>query len=228
MKGLGGGILYLDVSGGYDDVHCNKQLKPWGGKTKFNMNGYNFLYPLLKQQSYIHDVKIYNGEIVNYNLNRMRTGISENPKKFGDCKDLVDIYRITFDLPRYDINEPWLECGDPILLDRKLVIARSPRYQSSYVFLANSRAILRDKGIFIGLKKEHELFEWTFDLQIPFYDTNSALEVAKVLLGSGEIVSNSTSTLAIAVGLPNKSIVQETDKIMQLTTFKNKKGMKFI
>lgn len=228
IKDLGGGILYLDIDGGVNDPYCAKQLKPFGGKTNFSINGYNFLYPLLKKQSYINDVKIYDGQSVDYNLNKMRFDITENSTKFNNEATLVDMNRISFNLPLYDINVPWLDCGDPIILDRKIVVARSPRYQASYVSLANWRLILQDKGIFIGIKKEHELFEWTFDIKIPFYDTNSALEVARVLMGSQQIISNSTSTLAIAVGLPKKSIIQELDKVMLLTFFKNKKEMQFI
>lgn len=227
MKDLGGGILYLDISGGVDDEFCKKQLNVWDGVTKFNKKGFDFLYPLLKHQKYITDVKVYSGEKIDYNLNRMRYQFS-NPQARSKHRCLVDVHREAFGLDSYDVNNPWLECGEPIKLKKNLIISRSPRYQGSYVHLAHFRKDFQKFGTFIGLKKEHELFEWTFGIKIDFYESNSALDIAKIIEGSRQLISNSTFNLAIGVGLKDIHIIQEMDKICHITAFPGKKFMDYI
>jgi hypothetical protein len=225
MKDLGGGILYLDISGGVDDEYCKTQLGDiWDGKTKFNQKGFDFLYPLLKQQKYITDVKVYNGEKIDYNLNKMRQQFS-SPNTRSKHRCLVDLHRQALGLNPYDVNNHWLECGEPIKLEKSLIISRSPRYQGSYVWLAWNRKSIEKFGTFIGLKKEHELFEWTLGIKIDFFDSNSALEIAKVIAGSKTLISNSTLNLAIAMGLKNIHIIQEMDKACFITSFPDKNFM---
>lgn len=227
MKDLGGGVLYLDLEGGLNDHYCKDQLRPVGGKTKLNINGYNFIRPLLLNQPYIEDVKVYNGEEVDHNLNKFRQLFTKGGfRSQHGC--LLDVQRQALGLPVYDVNVPWLDCGDPIKLNKKILISRSPRYQSAYSKIQGLRLFFQDKAIFIGIKKEHELFEWTFDIKIDFFESNNALEIAKVIKGSECIMSNSTLNLALAIGLGHPNIVQELDKICMLTLFPTKKGMRLI
>jgi len=228
MKNLGGGILYLDISGGIDDEYCKRQLSDiWDGKTKFNQKGFDFLYPLLKEQKYITDVRVYNGETIDYNLNKLRQQFL-NPNTRSKHRCLVDLHRQAFGLSPYDVNKPWLECGDPIKLEKNIIVSRSPRYQGSYVYLATYRKYFQQFGTFIGLKKEHDLFEWTFGVKIDFFESSSALEIAKVIAGSKQLVSNSTLNLAIGMGLKDIHILQEMDKACSITLFPDKKLMKYI
>lgn len=224
IKVLGGGILYLDIEGGKDDPYCQDQLSTWGGSTKFNKFGFDFLFPLLKIQPYLTDIRIYNGEHIDFNLNKMRFTMSSE-KKRSNHGCLLDAYHESFSLPEYDVNQAWLSCGDPILTGKKIAVTRSPRYQGAYTFLAANRTTISENGIFLGSKKEHDLFEWTFNTKIQFYDTDSALDVAKVIFGCDKVISNSTFGLAVAIGLPHKHIIQEVDKLNRLTDFPKKKNM---
>lgn len=227
IKDLGGGILYLDTSGGVGDEYCERQLAGvWDGKTKFNKKGFDFLYPLLKKQSYISDVRIYNGEKIDYNLNKFRHQILSSPRISHGC--VLDCHREPFSLPIYDVNKPWIDCGDPIILKKNIVISRSPRYQGAYTWLAANRKILEKFGVFIGVKKEHELFEWTFEVKIDFYPSDSALDVAKIISGAKTLISNSTFNLAIGMSLNNTHIIQEMDKSCLLTLFPDKQSMERI
>lgn len=227
IKDLGGGTLYLDLEGGLNDPYCKDQLRPVGGKTKFNVNSYNFIRPLLLNQPYIKDVKIYNGEEVDHNLNKFRKLFMKGGfRSPHGC--LLDTQRESEGLPTYDVNTPWLDCGDPIKLDKKILISRSPRYQSAYSKIQGLRLFFKDKAIFIGIKKEHELFEWTFDIKIDFYESNNALDIAKVIKGSDCILSNSSFNLSVALGIGHRNIIQELDKVCMLTLFPSKKGMRLI
>lgn len=226
IKDLGGGILYLDVNGGKDDEYCIPQLRFTGGRTKFNLNSFNFIYPLLKIQPYLHDVRIFNNEHIDYNLNKMRQIILLGSRSKHSC--LVDSHREAFNLPEYDVNNPWIQCDEVIKLKKDVILSRSPRYQSSYVFLQTLKDLFTNHGIFIGLKKEHELFEWTFDVKVDFYDSNSSLDIAKVIKGSRAMFSNSNFNLALAIGLGHNDIWQELPKHCNITLFPGKLGMKII
>jgi hypothetical protein len=227
IKDLGGGILYLDISGGKSDKYVSTQLAGLSGGTKFNKNGFDFIYPLLIEQEYIKDVLVYNGEPITYNLNKFRdVFMKRNPRLERRC--LVDLHREAFDLPEYDINKFWLSCGNPIRIKKPIIISRSPRLQSAHCWLESRRKLFEDKGTFIGIKKEHELFEWTFNINVDFYESGSALDIAKVISGGTALIANSTFNLALGVGLKEIKIIQETSKEVKFTNFNGKKGMEYI
>jgi hypothetical protein len=226
IKDLGGGVLYLDINKGADDEYCKQQCI-----TKFNQNSYNFIYPLLKAQKYIEDVRIYSGENVDYNLNKMRLVFTPTQNRVASRTKhacLIDLHRQAFDLPEYDVNQPWLECGEPITFSKKVIVSRSPRYQSNWPFFSMYRHYLSHNAIFVGLKKEHELFEWSVDTPIEFFDVENALNLAKVIMGSDLLISNPTFALSVGMGLPNKNIIQEFDKNAPTTMFPEKQNMKKI
>lgn len=223
IKKLGGGILYLDPTGGKDDIACISQCID--KKTKLNLNSINYLKPLIAAQKYIHAVEIWNGQPCDYNLNNYRLKYND-----GSCKTstLIDNQLEALSLPLYDHNEPWLDVNEKITLDRKTILTRTPRYQSNFAWFQSNKFNFRDKAIFVGLPKEHEYFEWTFDIKIPFYEATDAYNMACVLNGCSALVSNQTSTLAIAIGLGNVPIVQEVDPRVPNCVFRKKKNMNYV
>jgi hypothetical protein len=219
IKDLGGGILYLDLTNGKSDEYCIKQ-----GYTKFNKHSYDFIYPLLKNQNYINDIKIYENQSIDINLNKMRSYfVGEKSRTNYNC--LVDLHRQSFNLDFYDVNIPWISCGDPIKFDKKIIISRSPRYQSNWAFFAGQKDFFSKNAIFIGLKKEHEYFEWAVETKIDFIEVDNALTMAKIIYGSDIFIGNPTFSLSLAVGLPCKKIIQEFDKNCPTTYFPTKTNM---
>jgi hypothetical protein len=225
IKRLGGGILYLDTTGGAMDPSCQRQCPD--GRTKFDQKGYEFIRPLLIEQAYIKDVRVYTGQEITYNLNLFRARF-EDPKSRSKTKNLLDLYLETFGLPEWDPDEGWLQIENPIYQVRKMVICRSPRYQANFSWLQSRRLIFQDNACFIGLEKEHDLFEWTFNIKLPYIDTPNALQMARVIAGSNKFIANSTLSLAIAVGLGNVSIIHEFDPRVPTTVFNGKKNMVYI
>lgn len=224
IKRLGGGKLYLDITGGQTDAACMAQCID--KKTKFNKNSFEYIVPLIKKQSYIDDVLIWNGEICDYNLNNFRFKYND-----GTCrtKTLIDNQLDSLGLPLYtDHNESWISVFEKKVLDRKTLVTRTPRYQSNFAWFQSNKFNLRDKAIFVGLPKEHEYFEWTLDIKIPFHPVNDAYEMACILNGCNAFISNQTSTLAIAIGLGTVPIVQEVDPRVPDCVFKNKTNMNYI
>ena len=225
IKKLGGGILYLDITGGSDEYICKAQCME--GKTKFNEVSFNYIKPLIETQSYIKKVEIYNGEKIDYNLNNFRYKFSD-PSSRSKTKNLLDLHLEAFDLPEWNPNESWIEVNKTINLDRKTLVTRTPRYQSNFPWFQSRKYNIRDNAMFIGLPKEHEYFEWTFDIKIPYYPVKNALEMAIALNSCKALISNQTSTLAIAIGIGTVPIVQEVDQRVPNCVFQGKRNMNYI
>ena len=225
IKLLGGGILYLDITGGADEPSCRAQCM--NGKTKFNITSFNFIKPLIKSQSYITDVQIYNGEHIDYNLNKFRYKFAD-PNSRSKTKNLLDLHLDAFDLPEWDPNEAWIIINNPIILDRKTVVSRSPRMQGNYPWFEVNKFNFRDKAVFVGLPKEHDIFEYTFDIKIPHHEVKDALELARVIAGCKAFAANSTFTLSVAIGLGTVPIIQEVEPHFPTTVFKGKKNMNYV
>jgi hypothetical protein len=225
IEALGGGALLLDITGGANEPACMAQCID--KKTKFNRGGYEFIAPLLREQPYVEQVAVWNGEAVDYNLNQFRFKFND-PKTRSKTRNLLDLHLDAFGLPVHDPDAAWLRCGPPIALDRKIVISRSPRMQSNFPWFVVRKHYFRDNGVFIGLPKEHELFEYTFDTTIPYHPTKNALAMARVIAGCDLFIGNSTFALALAIGLGRVSIVQELEPHFPTTHFEGKKNMKYI
>lgn len=225
IKNLGGGILYLDITGGSDEPACKAQCM--NGKTKFNETSYSFIKPLLAAQSYLHDIRIFNGEKIDYNLNLFRHKFAD-PNSRSKTKNLLDLHLDAFNLPKWDANQGWLEVLNPIALEKRTIVSRSPRMQANYPWFEVNKFKFRDKAIFVGLPKEHEIFEYTFDIKIPYHPVSDALELARVIAGCKAFAANSTFTLAVAIGLGNVPIVQEVEPHFPTTVFEGKTNMNYV
>lgn len=224
IKRMGGGVLYLDTSGGAAEIACINQCID--KKTKFNKDGFLFLEPLLKVQPYIHDVQIFNNQTIDVNLDHFRITMQRQPP--GVKKNLLELHIDTFNLPEWDDNEPWLFVESPVTRERKTIVSRSPRMQSNFPWFQTNKFNFSEKAAFVGLKREHELFEWTFDISIPFYSTANALELAQLIAGCKAFVGNSSSALAIAIGLGYIPIVQEVVWSCPASVFQKKTNMNYV
>jgi hypothetical protein len=226
IKQLGGGTLYLDITGGEDEEICKMQCID--GKTKFNKTSFDFIKPLLEVQPYINGVEIYQkNQKIDYNLNLFRYKFSD-PNARSKTRNLLDLHMEAFGLPEWDPNEGWLQVESPVTLDRGTLVSRSPRMQSNFPWFQSNKFNFRDKAIFIGLPKEHEIFEYTFDVKIPYHQVKDALEIARVIAGCKAFVANSTFTLSVAIGLGTVNIVQEVEPHFPTTYFHGKKNMNYI
>lgn len=224
IKSMGGGVLYLDITGGVNESACINQCID--KKTKFNRDGFLFLEPLLRAQSYIHDVLVYNNEHIDINLDHFRLTMLRQPPNIK--KNLLELHIDTFNLPSWNDNEPWLLVDNFITRERKTLVSRSPRMQSNFPWFQTNKFNFAEKAAFVGLKREHDLFEWTFDISIPFYPTANALELARLIAGCKAFVGNSSSALAIAIGLGHVPIVQEVVWSCPASVFQKKTNMNYV
>ncbi|MDP9174552.1 MAG: hypothetical protein M3O30_11890 [Planctomycetota bacterium] len=194
VRALGGGVLYLDVNGGESDPIVQQQTVR--GRCKFNQAGYDFIRPLLMEQPYLQDVRIWSGEPIQYNLDSSRLHM-------GDVRtNLAVFYMRAFGLDETVVHQSWLSLkSSPISLPKPIIVNRTVRYQSKYHWWELNIRPLLAQAVFMGLEKEHEIFEYTFDCKIDFHKGADALEIARILAGSQLLIANQSFIMSIAIGL---------------------------
>ena len=199
IKELGGGILYLDPNGGESEP-----IVSWGGrrgdmftKTKLTRAAIDSVKSLLEFQEYIEEVQYWDGEEVDFNLDKFRLNVKYN--------NLSDSHLAAFDLP-FDLrNERWLEV--PSSMDtgtgKAVVMARSSRYHGNYSFWEQIDRNVVDRAFFLGWEKEYEYFVYTFPHMkgIPRVAVQSLLEMAQILDGVELFIGNQGLPHAIAEAL---------------------------
>jgi hypothetical protein len=202
IKAMGGGILYLDPKGGEDEPFVN-----WANglftKTNLNEKMIESIKPLLKVQDYISEVRLWNGEDVDYNLDMFRTHIRYN--------NISDSHLVAFGVDFSKKDEAWLTVPDPIEdPERDIVFARSCRYHGNYTFWETINRDLIDRAIFIGFKEEYEFFKYTYPhmAEIPHREVSDILEMAQVISGCDMFVGNQGLPHAIAEAL-KKPLINE-------------------
>jgi hypothetical protein len=195
VRALGGGTLLLDIMGGPDEPLVRQTCI--GGRTKFGRPGYDTVRPLLVQQPYVQDVRVWQGEPVDHNLDRFRR------QAFADNRlNLAACHLREFGQPDTLADVPWLTVREPpIKLHRPLMINRTVRFHSKYHWWALNIASLAPQSIFLGLEKEHEVFQYTFDCQIDRHAAADALEIARVLVGAQGLIGNQSFVMALAIAL---------------------------
>ena len=197
VKALGGGTMLLDITGGADDPWIS--TRQVNGRTRFNSQAYDTIRPLLLEQPYIDGVETWNGETVTHDLNLFRQQFRKSEDRFIN---LAVAHLRAFGLDEKLIDEPWLTLkSPPKMLQRSLIVNRTPRHQSKYHWWLVFLPQFIDQAIFMGFEKEHELFEYTFNCKIPFYKAADALEIAQILLGSEQLIGNQSFMMSIAAGL---------------------------
>jgi hypothetical protein len=221
IRALGGGILYLDPNGGASDPIIKRQIID--KKTKLTKQTIEFITPLLKDQEYIKDVLLWEGQKVEYNLDLFRATFA-SPLRRSKTGNLADLHLQTFNLPFSEVTKPWINVKNEKKLG-KVVISRSARVQGGYAWLNSQKYKMIGKTVFVGLPKEHEFFEWTFGIQIPYIKTDTVIELAEVIKGATTFIGNSSFPLSLAIGMGHPRIMQEVDPKVPTTVFPNLPNM---
>jgi len=197
IRAMGGGVLYLDTSGGGNDPFVNRQLGS-GWHLKFNDTCYNFLKPLIEAQPYIHGVEKYVSQKINVNLNGFRTRL-----RADNQENLAQSHLKYFNLDLSDKEIiPWIEVPDsgraPV---REIVVNRSLRYHTAYIMWVTLAGMCRDKAEFVGTPFEHEVFSKTFEIDIPYYPCENALVLAQRLKDARYFIGNQSMPMSVRIGL---------------------------
>jgi hypothetical protein len=200
MRALGGGILYLDPAGGKDEPLIKD---PRTGKTRtpFTAQIIESVIPLLLLQDYIHEVRLWSGEKITYNLDRFRSHL--------DTGNLCDAHLHAFDLPLFHKDTAWLKVDRPVSEPGyTIVINRTVRYQGNHAFWEHALPKIHRVSLFVGWPKEHDIFEYTFGFAVRYYPTPTVLDVARIIAGSTQFIGNASSANAIAEGLKKNKVLE--------------------
>jgi hypothetical protein len=198
VRALGGGVIYLDPEGGQSSPLVNINNK---NRTKLTARTIVSLTPLLRQQPYVHQVCFWEGQPVNYDLDQFRLHIRFH--------NLSDSHLQAFRLPFSQRDLAWLTVADPIVIEnRPLVISRSVRYQGNHTFWEDYLPKFKDRCVFVGFPKDHEIFEYTFGHKVLYYPTPDLLTLARVIAGCEQFFGNQGLPHALAEGM-KKNLINE-------------------
>ena len=161
------------------------------------------MLPLLKAQSYLDDVDLYSGDPVDswkhYDVNA-----SEYHKDELGTRNLTFFHAKKYRLDIKELNEPWIEVGEDFTVDpqRDIVVNRTLRYRGNDNFYYFNRDTINERAIFVGLYEEFQDFVQRFGCnQVPFVQTDTALDLATIIKGCNTFMGNGSLTAAIAIGL---------------------------
>jgi hypothetical protein len=172
---------------------------------------FTLVEPLLRQQSYLrktrwsstyptggHDMNHFRKFWVDRGL-KQRAGLNTLAK--------AHFYELGI-LDQFNDEDVWLTVSNPISTG-KIVIHRSPRYNSDnfpWQRLVDQR---KKDLLFIGLNSEHDKFQRDFKCQVSFWKCADFLEMARVIKGSRAFVGNQSFPLSLALGLGKEVICEE-------------------
>lgn len=200
-------ILYLrkDVEAFYYDGAVHPVKSPDTGKNvMLNQQMIDMLIPLFKAQSFYEDVKLYEGEEIGCDLDKIRDtyvgmpGLSLNRWFFYVYPDLA-----------CDLSKPWLEVpdSDKDLAKGKIIITRTERYTNPHVDYSFLKPY-EDELIFSGTMREYNVFCMTYDLNIKKLTVNNFLTLAQAIKQSRFHITNQTMANQISTGLSHPSILE--------------------
>ena len=199
-------IVYLvkDQRAHYYDGATHPTKNKDGELVMLNEQMIEMMKPLLLAQEYIEDVRIYNGEEIRVDLNKIREtfvgmpNFSINMWYFMVFPDLIcDLSKDWFVVPETDKD----------LAKEKILINRTERYQNrniDYSFIKE----FEDNCLFIGTMREYNNFCINFDLNIKKLNVNSFLEYAQAIKQSKFYLSNQSQGFQIAEGIHHPRIIE--------------------
>ena len=185
LRYMGGGVLYLSDRGlghKYD-----------GSRSGLTAKSIELLTPLLLAQEYVHEVRRWDGEKVDLDLDAFR----DMAIPFH-LMNLAEATLAAFGVPLTEINKPWIKVEPKRVA--ATVLARSPRYHNKR---ADWLGVLMEFGpdaVFVGLPAEHRQFQEDVG-QVPFHPVKDFLEMAAVIKGSDRLIGNQSAPMALAVAM---------------------------
>jgi hypothetical protein len=190
IESSGGGLLYLNLN------------------SEFQQKDYDYLYTLLVSQPFIHGVKVYDGQPVDFDLDKFRDvnlpGINLAERYFHAFNTEYD--KIMLHL------EPTLVPPKPYGPDNYVLVTKGQSMPSREFFnpaIANIvERNLKKIGVFVGLPSEHQTFCNIYNCKIPFVKVRDAMDMADWVNNASLVIGNQTSTTVMAE-LLKKTLVLE-------------------
>jgi hypothetical protein len=221
IRALGGGVLMLDPEGGKTEPLCGS-----GPRNGHHLDAarIDLLKPLLSKQPYIHDVVYWRGEKVDHNLDEFR-------RHLAGCENLVDAHLFAFGLDSSERQRPWLDVPDAITIPgRSIVLHRSVRNLGNFSFWYANMPQLAPRAVFVGLPKEHDIFQYSFEIEVPYRPTTDFLELARVVAGASQFIGNASFPHALAQAMHHRKVILEVNRMggVGCNVVFNRPGVQFV
>jgi len=161
------------------------------GKVFLDKRIVDLVLPLLRNQSYLKSVNIYDNEKIDVNLDLFRE-IPINVR-FHSIRWYSHITGV-----HVNMEPSFLSVKPHNSIKNKIIIVRSPRYRNEYInykFLKNTKNLLC-----IGLKSEFEDIKKEIN-ELEYYDCKDFLEMAEIIKSSKFFIGNLCFAYSIAEGL---------------------------
>lgn len=223
MRYLGGGKLYIDTTGGINSGEYSNiiRMQSLGRGLKLRDPQYEFLRPLLEAQPYITSVEKYEGQKIDYDLNKFRSCFFSKDTFAEVSGNLFYMNCFVWNAPRELVYSPWVFVdGETVVSDRPIVAARSTRYHGGHIYWRSQCKALEQSACFLGTNLEHMAFQDAFEVGIPHKVVSDALEMAKIIKGSKSVIVNSTFVFWLALALGHKNIFHECCPDLPSSLFK--------
>lgn len=199
-KGALGDIIYslpTIISFGGGCLHLRKK------------DQYKFIHTLLEKQFYVRGVKFGHGfeeYPLPISLDSYRKVARKNPHF-----NLPLIYLQIFN-KQYDLSKPWLQNISPKFIN-KIILNRTNKYHNEEDSL-NYNLLKKYKDIitFIGLERDHNVFEKKYNIKVDFYKVKDALEMAQIIKGSKIFVGNQSLCFALAESMKHPRVLEVCKK----------------
>jgi hypothetical protein len=192
IRFFGGGVLYLE-SAQYTRVPLVKAN--WRGLDK-----------ILLAQHYITDVREFNGEPIEFNLNDWRWQLMKSLRMgANDKKSLLAWQLDQYSIPHDQADTPWLQI-EPRKVARVVInrtgtgrerkhVYQNPDFPWHYVWRK-----YKDDAVFVGTPDEHEAFCASCGA-IPMVETKDLYEAAHVISGCDLFIGNQSVCFWLACAM---------------------------
>ena len=201
VKHFGGGDFYLHLNQlDWIGQHYYGAAPNPFHQGRLTERDFEYMQDFMLAQEYIGDFKILDPktDAITHNLDKFRVPFVGHPGNY------VDIYADCFNIIDRDTlrNTAWLTVpkSNPVA---RCVVNRTQRWKADPAPDKWKELVAQYNGqvVFVGLPDEHEKFEKEIGCSIPYYPTNTMLELASVVAGAELFLGNQSQCLALAVGL---------------------------
>ena len=210
IKLMGGGDLYIRLNAMNEVAYLAFGMANAGAHAgRYTREDAEFIFPLLKHQSYIKKVDLWRNEPVDFDMGthyKFTTGPKGWQGNQTECHALIcglDIHNHRKQL----LIDPWLDPVKPIKVPgRSIVINRTDRYLQGCdphgkEWVGWLEKGLEDVAIFVGTASEHAQFNEKFKCNVPHRPVKSMLEAAQLVQGAEQVIANQGMVMTLAQGL---------------------------
>jgi hypothetical protein len=199
IMALGGGVLYI-ASGAYPPLISDEAPHPY----PVSSEAVDQMVALLKNQPYLQDVRPYQGETIDYDLDRFREHVVHDPALWR--VHLAYWHLRTFHVP-FDLCQPWLFNMTPNRIND--IVVTYSAINATHSVLSNWRALedYLDKCIFLGFENEYDEFKKYTGLEINFFKVKNIVDLARIIKGSRLFIGNQCFGFALAEAMKHPRVL---------------------